>query len=771
MTAAIQAAAAARPDRATVAAPHRNVSFAFGALLLLFVAYCTYFIYRTSFVIDGVRYFVLFDDAMLSMRYAKNLAAGNGLVWNPGGEQVEGFSSLLGTLYMAFWHLFPIPIAKLSAIVQFSSLAALLGNLFAVRAIARRVTGSEGAAAAAVGLTALYFPLNNWALQGLEVGVLALWVSLCVWLLLRSQEDRRAFLLLCLLLGCGTLLRYDAVVMALPMALMGAWTRKNRSASLGLALVFVAGFVLLQAAWRVLYFGDGLPNIYQVMAGYPLRWRLERGLRMFLEFATATRWLVFLPMLLFILRRDKETFVVFTPCVTQVLYSLFVGGDAWEWYGGANRFIAPVMPQFMVLLCMFFVALRLNVARRWQMQRRPRQSNRLLPRVAALAAFLVAFGLLNQHAGLRQSVERWTLRQRPLNVNANRQFIKLAHELKRATAPEATLAVVWSGSLPYFAERQCVDLLGKTDKTVARGAARIEPHSDSHQQLAPGYGKWDYDYSLGRLHPDVIVDTWYGMEAHPAWAAYYGHELGSCGSVYVRDGSPHLRLPAPELRASRDWWQGLWLEQRGERDGALEKFAHAIATGPYNEAWRYHFGGLLVEQRDVSAVEAYYDSTAQQDEKPQTSHFFRGVALARAGRLQEAVEWFRKALDVDPAHEMSHEMWGDVLVAQGRLAEATLHYQAALRILPEYRSARLRLADTLDRLGRQGEAQRERAMADSQPELTDARRFYSWGKFLLELGRVEAAIVELERANEVDPDNRDVNRLLQHARRLRHQGE
>ena len=50
----------------------------------LFLVYAALFIYRTSFVVAGERYFSLFDDAMISMRYARNLAHGYGLVWNPG---------------------------------------------------------------------------------------------------------------------------------------------------------------------------------------------------------------------------------------------------------------------------------------------------------------------------------------------------------------------------------------------------------------------------------------------------------------------------------------------------------------------------------------------------------------------------------------------------------------------------------------------------------------------------------------------------------------
>jgi hypothetical protein len=68
---------------------------------LLFVGWGLYFIFITSAIgADGKRYFMLFDDAMISMRYAWNLAHGYGLVWYP-GNFIQGYSNLLMTLLMA----------------------------------------------------------------------------------------------------------------------------------------------------------------------------------------------------------------------------------------------------------------------------------------------------------------------------------------------------------------------------------------------------------------------------------------------------------------------------------------------------------------------------------------------------------------------------------------------------------------------------------------------------------------------------------------------
>jgi hypothetical protein len=60
-----------------------------------FVVYAAVYIWRLSVLVADTRYFTLADDQMISMRYAENLAGGHGLVWNAGGERVEGYTNFL----------------------------------------------------------------------------------------------------------------------------------------------------------------------------------------------------------------------------------------------------------------------------------------------------------------------------------------------------------------------------------------------------------------------------------------------------------------------------------------------------------------------------------------------------------------------------------------------------------------------------------------------------------------------------------------------------
>ena len=83
---------------------------------------------------------------------------------------------------------------------------------------------------------------------------------------------------------------------------------------------------------------------------------------------------------------------------------------------------------------------------------------------------------------------------------------RYALALQSATAEDASIAVAWAGAIPYFSHRTAVDLLGKSDRVVARRAR--QPGVD----FEPGHDKWDYSYSIGQLEPDVVAELWRASE-------------------------------------------------------------------------------------------------------------------------------------------------------------------------------------------------------------------------------------------------------------------
>src|SRR3954468_18493305 len=76
---------------------------------------------------------------MISMRYAKHLAAGDGLVWNAGVGRVEGYSNFLWTAFMALPHLLPLPASKISLVVMVAGAGILLAHAVVAGRLAREL--------------------------------------------------------------------------------------------------------------------------------------------------------------------------------------------------------------------------------------------------------------------------------------------------------------------------------------------------------------------------------------------------------------------------------------------------------------------------------------------------------------------------------------------------------------------------------------------------------------------------------------------------------
>ena len=107
---------------------NRRAAIALVLLISIQFAWGAQYISRTSFVHSDQRVFTLWDDAMISMQYARHLRLGNGLVWNAGDEPVQGFTNLGVTLVMSALHLLPLAESKISLSVQLLMLCMLAAS-------------------------------------------------------------------------------------------------------------------------------------------------------------------------------------------------------------------------------------------------------------------------------------------------------------------------------------------------------------------------------------------------------------------------------------------------------------------------------------------------------------------------------------------------------------------------------------------------------------------------------------------------------------------
>lgn len=526
------------------------------------------FIAQGAFRADGRLTFTLFDDAMVSMTYARNLAEGHGLVWNAGGAPVEGYTNFLWTVWMAFLHVLPGPDAHVGLLVSVTGAALLFANALVVRAIARRLAPRTWwLPPLAVPAVALYYPLAYWTLRGTEVGLLAFLTSSAVLLALRL--DRRPATIDAWLLGAvlaaGLLTRTDFAITA-TVAVGYLLVRRRR---LALTLAGVVAFVLAaHTAFRLAYYGEPVPNTYYLkVEGADLRTRVARGLR---AFDVTTFVHLYAPLAVagaglvaaFARRRFARPVLLLVAAVgMQFAYSIYVGGDAWEWMQYSNRYVSTVMPLLFLgallavrelvrapravlwLLAGSFVVvvLRADVApadvnglQRWYFEPyRPALVALLCAAVAVAcvhrwlrAPALAVLAALVALAPNLHPVDRWAANG-AYHVEDDKGAVLYALALKEHTSPDAVIAVAWAGSIPYFSERRSIDLLGKSDPVVARSKPRTVV-------FHPGHTKWNLEYSVGRLRPDLVAQLVDLSDRTPAGYDVLFQDFGRGLAVLVR---------------------------------------------------------------------------------------------------------------------------------------------------------------------------------------------------------------------------------------------
>jgi len=509
-------------------------------LLVAFALYGWAFIQRTAVNTDGQQIHALFDDAMISMQYAKNLAQGQGLVWNAGGERVEGFSNPLWVLVMAVIHLFPLALTQTSFYVKVFSLLILLVNVAVIKLLAEQLTENKIVPLLAAFFTAFYFPLNNWSLQGMEVGLEALLLNSALLFGVSAFKRRKFSPWMYALFGLSVLLRMDAAAPALAATAAFAWIdEKRRKEHLAWGLGAVALVWGALTVFRVAYYGDWLPNTYYLkLGGVSLILRISIGLRRFWDFVWASNWVLFaIPLALPALDKHKILWPLVAVFLGQVIYSVYVGGDAWEHVGGANRFIAAVMPVFFILFAHTVGLLydRLLITE-WK-------KARWAP--SATGAFLIAFSLFSLFSFntllVNDGIAKWTLVEKPVFTESVERYARMGLALREVTTKDATIAVVTAGNIPYFSERTSIDLLGKNDATVARGPVHINSSLFEPGSYRPGHNKWDYAYSIGELQPDVVAQLWDNTEeqAAPYLVNYQVYVIDGI-PYYFREGSPNI---------------------------------------------------------------------------------------------------------------------------------------------------------------------------------------------------------------------------------------
>jgi hypothetical protein len=432
-----------------------------GVLILV----CGATLQHASLVIDHQRYYYLDDDQMISMRYARNLVDGQGLVWNA-GDHVEGYTNLGWVMVMAAVHAIGVPERLTSLVVKLINIGLAVLILALADALMRRLARPPAWLRAAVLVTlALSIDLVYWVVNGFETTLLT---AAFLWALIRMLDDAERgewSIWTCLLAGLLPIIRSDAadltgVVLATGF-LLGT---RRRFWAIGLAALPLA----LHLAFRLHYYGEWLPNTYylKVAGRSGLLWS---GLGYLKGFVAAYPTVVVLAAGAALIPGDRRARVLLASLFIVALRVMTVGADMFPHY----RFVAPLLPVLLALSAMVIAALA------------DRRS------AAVVAAVLLASTVLV--SGINGPQTLWLA----CDYGMMRPNVVTGWLINHNTRPDATVLVNAAGSVGYFSHRTAYDMLGKVDREIGH----LAPHDDEFT----GHNHYDIEKSLA--HSPDLVET------------------------------------------------------------------------------------------------------------------------------------------------------------------------------------------------------------------------------------------------------------------------
>jgi arabinofuranosyltransferase len=522
------------------------------------------FMVLTALDYARIHRFNLVDDAYISLQYAKNWIAGDGLVFNP-GERVEGYTNFLWVALVApLWPLTGHDPALVARAVTWLALGLAVLGLGLVALIARRTFGAASLPAA-LALLLLGFDdayLSYPVVFGLENQLLVVLVLTGLALTIHRPRYWE--------LGLGTsfalvgmtrpdgLLWVGAFFIVYGVSALRARPTSREGVSLRSLVGIGASFALLFGAYfacRYWYFGELLPNTFYLKVGDTLA-ALQRGLNYVKSYAMERAGVPVVALTAVFFTRATWVRWIAAHTALHTAYVVYVGGD---FYSG-HRFLMVLTPG---------LALLAGVALQRALAASERESVEWL---SALAALLACLGV------------RWgTLRHGPYTVDLFRNGIvadnnvKYMQWLKKVARPGSSMVVGDIGATGFFADVRVLDVFGVVDRAVAHkrvasfgtGMAGHEKRMTREEQLAgsPRYIKWGY-VDDSRPPPGYYIFNDFPLELHVE-------------GLWVRDDAPAGR-PLTETAwhfnagEMKDW------ERTGSAFSAAPTRGHARGQGWVN---------------------------------------------------------------------------------------------------------------------------------------------------------------------------------------------
>src|SRR5438128_4943395 len=188
-------------------------------------------------------------------------------------------------------------------------------------------------------------------------------------------------------------------------------------------------------------------------------------------------------------------------------------------------------------------------------------------------------------------------------------------------------------------------------------------------------------------------------------------------------------------------------------------WSHAVAIDPGSSIGQLSLGLALARHGKLAEAVEHYEAALRLEPGYADAHANAGAALTRQGKLAEAIAHYEQALKTKPDHADAHSNMGAALVGQGKLAEAIEHYQQALRAKPDHADAHTNLGEALAQQGKLDEAiEHYRQALEIRPESADAHN--DWGLALARQGKLAEVVRHYKEAVKLSPCFTEANSNL-----------
>jgi hypothetical protein len=415
------------------------------------------------------------DDVYIHFQFARNLATGHGLAFNPDQPTSGSTSPLWAFLLAGVYRLF----GRLLFPAQLLSAVTCLLTSVAVYALAWRLINDRGTALLAGILTAMSGRLAWAGLSGMETSLFTLISLLSILRHDAERHDRRPAFGSAALFGLASLLRPEGYLLfafALLDRWLGLWSQRQGVASWSRQLTMEAGAVGLYLAFIAPYpifsyaaTGHWLPNTFRTVSGNvsysPLRYGREYLTLVFRDHPLLS---LLLPVGLaaLVARRRGPWSLILLWTVGLPLVSALIAPRLRH----HGRYTMPLIPLHMLIGVAGLAALIARV--RKGRANLARQGWSVLAALCLITAVPIAIWWADQFA--------WNV------DNINDMQVALGQWVVENTPPDAILALNDIGAIGYLSQRQVVDVVGL-----------VSPEAiDVLQDRAPG---WEQDVALCRF--------------------------------------------------------------------------------------------------------------------------------------------------------------------------------------------------------------------------------------------------------------------------------